>query len=136
MNVECLVRCENCGEVWDIAAAERPAIGVNQAPLLCPVCSFPYNAAFPAQEFRLPISLNDLEHKLSALLAEARASGLYPDVLMRVLGDELAFTAELSKHGHHFHVQVIDLGRYEDDGTAAYHAPASRPYTHRRSRRD
>jgi hypothetical protein len=95
------VQCSNCG-----ATIEIPLLGVDIVH--CPVCQYTF-------ELRPPVQASDftsatLETSLSDLMAQARASGLDRDEIVRVLRDELEFAAELAHAGRNMTVQIIDLG--------------------------
>lgn len=99
-NLESL-RCTNCG-----TPLEPPAKG--GFGVICPVCQL-FNT------FGVPLPDPDLtaevfESRLGDLVAQARASGISPDVIVHILRDELEFSAELANHGRDLYVQIIDLG--------------------------
>src|SRR5689334_22847992 len=91
-------RCPNCG-----AAAPGGAAAV------CPVCHLASGHRAAAQH----LSRDDLERELSALITQARTSGLDTKTILLALSEELGFAAELGQVGRQFHVQVIDLGLSE-----------------------
>lgn len=100
--------CANCG-----SALPSPVTG--ESAIVCPVCQLvnPVGAAPMA----VLLTTDSLETQLSALLDQARRDGLAFDEIVRVLQDELAFTAELANTGHHYLVQLVDLGPLEVQGS-------------------
>jgi uncharacterized Zn finger protein (UPF0148 family) len=101
------LRCENCG-----TALERPVTG--SGPIVCPVCQFVNEVGAVAQT--MPLTPDDLEEQLGALIDHARTSGMELEEIVRVLRDELEFTAELASNGRNLSVQIIDLGPLESQG--------------------
>jgi threonine synthase len=104
MEEHVVLRCANCGNEW-----EPQGLSLN-----CPVCGFPAVAEMAIDSTAIR-SIADLEAQLSALLLGARASGLDPDEVVRVLRDELEFAAELAHAGRRLYVQLLDLGPQEAD---------------------
>jgi hypothetical protein len=98
------VQCSNCG-----AMIEIPLIGVDTVH--CPVCQYVFELRAPSQIHEF--TPEALETSLSNLMAQARASGLDRDEIVRVLRDELEFAAELAHTGRNMTVQIIDLGPLE-----------------------
>lgn len=112
MSVERMKQCENCGSTWTVQ--ETGEAGVESgADDVCPVCGYTPGAAHPDAEEHHVLSVGELEQQINTLVLDARASGIYPDAIVRVLREELEFAAELAKSGRRFSVQIIDLGPQE-----------------------
>lgn len=96
--------CANCG-----TPLELPDTGFGA--VVCPVCHFvnQVRSGSPA----LALTSDTLETQLGALIDQARTGGLELEEIVRVLRDELEFTAELASHGRNLSVQIMDLGPYE-----------------------
>lgn len=101
------LRCVNCGTLLD-----PPLEGARG--VICQVCQY-YNDLSLAPE-SLELTPDTLEASLNMLVTQARASGMSLDEIIRVLRDELEFTAELASSGRHLSVQIIDLGPLEAEG--------------------
>jgi hypothetical protein len=100
------VVCDNCGT--SLSFPDDTTVVVT-----CPICQLPYQSG--AVQGAPLLTMDTFELQLGALLTQARRDGLPPDEIMRVLREELAFTAELAHSGHHFLVQLVDLGPQELD---------------------
>lgn len=100
--------CGNCGYVWDPETTSDLTIG-----LVCPVCEYSTSGEEASWDLPEPTSERELVELLSAFLDHARHGGIDNETIMRVLRDELEFTAELVNHGRRFCVQVLDLGPQE-----------------------
>jgi LSD1 subclass zinc finger protein len=98
------LHCSNCGTPLDPPAAGTSAV-------VCPICQF-INEASSAPAMRM-LTPDTLELELEALIDQARTSGIELDEIVRVLRDELEFTAELASSGRNLSVQIIDLGPME-----------------------
>jgi hypothetical protein len=61
------------------------------------------------------LSVSDLEAQLGELITNARAGGLDSEAIVHALRGELQFAAEMGHTGHHFNVQLIDLGPDENE---------------------
>ena len=98
------LRCPNCGTAWTIdATLDTPA------DVVCPVCQ--YHISLAQDDVAPQIdSRDEFESQLSALVTAAHAGGIDSEEIVRLLRDELEFTAELTHSGHQFSVQLIDLG--------------------------
>ena len=99
--------CVNCGTVL-----EQPDNGVGS--VVCPVCHFVNELRVGPEQGEF--THDTLEHQLGALIDQARNSGMELDSIVRVLRDELEFTAELASDGRNLSVQIIDLGPMETQG--------------------
>jgi phage FluMu protein Com len=96
------LRCANCGTLLE-PPAEGKLFGVT-----CPVCQF-FNR-IDASVGEPALTCEMLEVRLSELISQGRASGIPLDAIVRMLRDELEFTAELAHSGRDLCVQIIDLG--------------------------
>lgn len=96
------LRCANCGTLLDLP------VGANLVGVLCPVCQFFNGFSTAAEETTL--TYETLEARLSDLITRGRASGIPLDDIVRLLRDELEFTAELAHSGRDLCVQIVDLG--------------------------
>jgi phage FluMu protein Com len=96
------LRCANCGTVLDLPT------GGELAGVTCPVCQF-FNR-FSTTVVESALTCETLEGRLSELITHGRASGIPLDEIVRILRDELEFTAELAHSGRDLCVQIIDLG--------------------------
>jgi hypothetical protein len=81
----------------------------------CPICEFQVTPGGET-DARLTLPAGDFEPQLTRLLADARARGVPPQELMRVLRDELKFTMELAHPGRRMMLNIIDLGEQEGSG--------------------
>lgn len=106
MRAQPLIYCVNCG-----TALGFPLEGV--AGVTCPVCQLFNELRAPE---RLTLTPDALEARLGDLIGQARAGGMPPDEIVRVLREELEFAAELASAGRHLCVQIIDLGPLESQG--------------------
>lgn len=98
--------CENCGTVL--------AVPDGEAVVVCPVCGLQHSGDLIHSA---PLLTSDsFESQLGALISQAHRDGLPPDEIVRVLRDELEFTAELAHSGRQFLVQLVDLGPLETRG--------------------
>jgi hypothetical protein len=98
------IQCVNCGTALELSRADAGGV-------FCPVCHLFNDFSEPV--FELVLTADALEAQLGTVIAQARASGLPLDEIIRVLRDELEFAAELASDGRHLHVQIIDLGPLE-----------------------
>ena len=109
-----LPRCPNCGTEWAPEGALVTGGEQNSWGYPCPVCLF--HVTFPAMGQELvPLSVGELQGRLTALLTEARLSGVMSDEIVAVLRDELEFEAELGAPGRRMLVQIIDLGQLDPE---------------------
>lgn len=112
-------RCRNCGTDW--TPPDLPLAAGQSEPIACPVCGFYEIAEQHATPDHI-LTPDEVEIEMARLLDEARASGIPADVLIKMLCREIEFNAEMLHRGHHFLVEVIDLGASELNLP-----PASRP---------
>ncbi len=98
------ILCANCGTSMDLPEGASDAV-------ICPVCQF-VNELGAAPQLA-SFTPDALEAQLGSLIDQARTSGLELDEIVRVLRDELEFTAELASSGRNLSVQIIDLGPLE-----------------------
>ena len=116
-----ILRCVNCGTEFKPAGPLEFRGDRASWAYACPVCQFLVQAPRP-EKVRRRLSAGELEIRLSALLADARASGVTPDDIERVLRAELEFVAELANPGRRLLVNIIDLGPQEVElGVAPVH---------------
>ncbi|MDZ4716981.1 MAG: hypothetical protein SH847_00805 [Roseiflexaceae bacterium] len=108
------VWCTNCGTDWTVESQAD----TQTTETVCPVCYLPMSTS--AVPLMSALSVSDLEEQLSQLMASARASGLNSDAIVHALRGELQFAAEMDHVGHHFNVQLIDLG---PDESEIHHRP-------------
>lgn len=114
MSRQHVIRCENCGTEWAVEEHVYTADEVAALEDVCPVCHFRVaSVAMPA--LAAMQSTRDLELRLSALISEARTSGLDDASIVDTLRDELEFIAELAHAGRNLSVQIIDLGPQDSD---------------------
>jgi hypothetical protein len=99
--------CLNCGTPLDHSSPDAKA-------LVCPVCHF-VNQLQPTPASHT-LTSDALEAQLELLIGKARTGGLELDEIVRILRDELEFTAELASNGRNLPVQIIDLGPLEAQG--------------------
>lgn len=100
------VWCTNCGTDWTVENTTESQTQAAEAS--CPVCHLPIPISYVPPTRALSVS--DLEAQLGDLIADARASGLESEAILHALLNELQFAAEMDHVGHHFNVQLIDLG--------------------------
>ena len=111
MNQPCTVRCPNCGMEWTLEARSTDQGVATVSAAACPVCHLLLSV--PELSGMRLMSISDLETELDVLMSSARASGLAAETIVDALRDELEFAAEMGHLGHHFVVQLIDLGPRE-----------------------
>jgi hypothetical protein len=105
-------RCINCGHEW----AVEPSVRVSEDELIpvdrCPVCFYQVSLEEAPKKVDMEDDTNELNfgERLNTLVLAARSSGLSTGTIVEALRDELAFVAELSRPGHRYYVQVVDLG--------------------------
>jgi hypothetical protein len=109
MEESVVLHCINCGYEW----AQGIPGGSRARTYACPVCEFPVSLQV-ASVAGAPLTIDELEQRLSALMAEARDAGVEDETIMQLLSDELEFAAELAHAGRNMCVQVIDLGPIEE----------------------
>lgn len=106
------LRCPNCGATSRSEdAPTSDARDRRGATTRCPVCEF----EFASQVKDRLISVDDFGSNVNALIERARSSGVPADDIVRVLRDELAFSAEMANRGRRLCVEIIDLGPQNDD---------------------
>lgn len=101
------LHCMNCGMILE------PPLG-STSIVICSVCQFVNEVGEAPRLYTL--TSDTLETQLEALIGQARTSGLELGEIVRVLRDELEFTAELASSGRNLSVQIIDLGPMEAQG--------------------
>ena len=108
-----MLRCGNCGTEWVPNDPLEYSKDREAWTSLCPVCQFQVTADSPTA--KRPFTLSELETRLSALLTDARRSGVPPSQTVELLNRELAFAAELAHPGRRILVHIIDMGPQEID---------------------
>lgn len=110
-----IVRCLNCGtEFTPMQPLEVGGTG-NLCGFPCPVCQF-QGTPSKQEQASLSLPVGDFESQLSTFLTDARAHGIPPEEIMRVLHDELEFTMDLVHPARRMMLNIIDLG--EQEGSA------------------
>jgi len=111
-------RCTNCGHEWLVESSVR----VSEAEVIpvdrCPVCFYQVLLEEAPKKVDMEDDTSELNfgERLNSLVLAARSEGLSTGMIVEALRDELAFVAELSRPGHRYYVQVVDLG--PDEGVS------------------